>query len=88
MLAWFLSLLLPFLLSGGEAATPVIMPAHNVTADSEESEWAEFHTLSYTEHVEAFTALFNGYETRWAKNGRLMLRNGDSGPYKFVKRTA
>lgn len=55
---------------------------------SESDEWTEYRTLALSEYSDEFTALFNGYQTKWAKNGRLMLRNGDSGPYKFVKRTA
>ncbi|MEU0912121.1 hypothetical protein [Streptomyces althioticus] len=53
---------------------------------NEEQEWADFHAEAYAEHGEGFTRLFNALEVKWAKNGRLMMRNGDSGPYKFVKR--
>lgn len=35
---------------------------------------------------EEFGALFNSYETTWSKNGRLMIRQGSTGPYKFVKK--
>lgn len=55
---------------------------------TEEQEWTDFHADSYKEHSDEFTALYEGYVTRWSKNGRLMMRNGDSGPYKFVKRSA
>jgi len=53
---------------------------------TEADEWQEYHALAYSEYAEAFTALYEGLETRWAKNGRLMIRQGSSGPYKFVKR--
>lgn len=33
-----------------------------------------------------FTNLFNSYETKWSKNNRLMIRQGDSGSFKFVKK--
>ncbi|MEU9258964.1 hypothetical protein AB0D68_10805 [Streptomyces sp. NPDC048212] len=88
MLAWILSLILPFLMVGGEPATPAAVTIPAVTQNtSEEDEWTEFYTMAYQDYTDSFTALFNGYETKWAKNGRLMLRNGDSGPYKFIKRT-
>lgn len=57
------------------------------TADTVEQEWQEYHAIAYAEYSDEFTALFNGYKTRWSRNGRLMLRNGDSGPYKFAKRS-
>jgi hypothetical protein len=53
---------------------------------TEAEEWQEYHALAYSEYAEAFTALYEGLETRWSKNGRLMIRQGSSGPYKFVKR--
>ena len=89
MLAWMLSLLLPFLGMGGEPFTldAVVSPAVSSPV-SEEQEWGEFYTLSYSEHEEAFTALFESYETKWSKNGRLMIRQGNAGPYKFVKKGA
>ncbi|MET9816857.1 hypothetical protein [Streptomyces sp. NPDC006355] len=59
---------------------------HTADNSSEADPWEEYHAIVYSEYADAFTALYEGYETRWAKNGRLMLRNGDTGPYKFVKR--
>jgi hypothetical protein len=90
MLAWIVGAVMSLVfLSGISGMLPE--PAHSIehhTADnaSEDGEWQEIHAIAYSEYAEAFTALYEGYETRWAKNGRLMLRNGDSGPYKFVKR--
>jgi len=46
--------------------------------------WSEFHIDAYEEYADEFTALFNSYETKWSKNGRLMIRQGDSGSFKFV----
>lgn len=51
-------------------------------------EWDAYHAEAKAEYVEAFDALFNSYETRWSKNNRLMMRHGDSGSFKFVKRSA
>jgi hypothetical protein len=52
----------------------------------EEQEWTEYHAEAMAEYADEFTALFNSYETKWSKNGRLMLRQGDSGSYRFVKK--
>lgn len=58
------------------------------TKQNDEMEWAEFHADAVEEYEDEFTALFNSYETKWSKNGRLMIRQGDSGSFKFVKRAA
>lgn len=90
MLAWIIGGLMSIVfLSGITGMIPE--PAQSIehrTADnvSEADEWQEYHAIAYEEYADAFTALYEGYETRWSKNGRLMLRQGDSGPYKFVKR--
>jgi hypothetical protein len=92
MLAWIVGAVMSLVfLSGITGMIPE--PAHSIehhTADnaSESDEWQEYHALAYSEYVDTFTALYEGLEVRWAKNGRLMIRNGDSGPYKFVKRAA
>lgn len=49
-------------------------------------EWAEFHADAFKEYADEFTALFNSYETKRAKNGTMMIRQGDSGPYRFAKK--
>ena len=46
------------------------------------------HAQAVNEFTDEFTALFNSYETKWSKNGRLMIRKGNSGSYRFVKRAA
>lgn len=61
-----------------------VQPAPDIM--SEEHEWSEYHAEAYADYSAQFTALFNSYETKWSKNGRLMLRTGDHGPYKFAKR--
>ncbi|MEU0159035.1 hypothetical protein ABZ154_09385 [Streptomyces sp. NPDC006261] len=91
MIAWILSLVLPLSIATGGAPSAFTAVAALVTTQStqsEEDEWEEFHTLSHSEHAEAFDVLFNSYETKWSKNGRLMIRQGSTGPYKFVKRSA
>lgn len=47
-------------------------------------EWGAYHAEAKAEYADEFTALFNSYETRWSKNNRLMMRQGDSGSFKFV----
>jgi len=46
--------------------------------------WAEFHLDAFEEYASEFDALFNSYETKWSKNGRLMMRKGSTGSFKFV----
>ena len=53
---------------------------------TEDDEWDAYHAEAVSEYSAEFTALYRGYETKWSKNGRLMIRTGDSGPYRFVKR--
>lgn len=38
------------------------------------------------EFEDEFTQLFNSYEIKRAKNGALMIRRGNSGPYKFARK--
>jgi hypothetical protein len=51
----------------------------------EEREWTLFWDEARFDGLMAFNDLYDSYETKWSKNGRLMLRTGDSGPYRFVK---
>lgn len=53
---------------------------------SDEQEWAAYHAEAMAEYADEFTALFNGYETKVAKNGRMMIRTGNAGPYKFARK--
>lgn len=100
MLAWTIGAVMSLLfLSGitGMDSEPAQNMAHPAPDNASEvggssadtdDEWQEYHALAYSEYADEFTALCEGYETLWAKNGRLMLRQGNSGPYKFVKRAA
>lgn len=53
---------------------------------SEESEWLAYEFEAYQEYADEFTALFDSYETKRAKNGALMIRQGNSGSFKFAKK--
>ena len=70
----------------------LITPADNVEvvvippAVVNESEWEAYHTEAYEEYADEFTALFNSYEIKRAKNGALMIRRGNSGSFKFAKK--
>lgn len=57
-----------------------------VAAAIEEKEWTEYHAIAFEEYADEFTALFNSYETKRAKNGAMMIRQGNSGSYKFAKK--
>lgn len=65
-------------------ATPVA-PAVQ-TEHNEAIEWAAYHVDAYEEYADEFTALFNSYETKRAKNGAMMIRQGNSGSFKFARK--
>ncbi|MFE1915012.1 hypothetical protein [Streptomyces anandii] len=68
---------------------PVIaMAVASEVAISEEAEWEAYHAEAYAEYADEFTALFNSYEVKRAKNGAMMIRRGNSGSYKFCKKSA
>lgn len=80
-----LGMLLALFPSHSDVNVVVIPPMPAMSpAEVEEIEWYEFRSDAYEEHVEAFDALFNSYETKWSKNNRLMIRSGNSGSYRFV----
>ncbi|MFE8916894.1 hypothetical protein [Streptomyces globisporus] len=86
MLAWILSLILPVSFLWAPMQIPAVLVPVSAHESTETKEWEEFHSLAYQEHADTFTALYKGYETKWSKNGRLMIRQGSTGPYKFVKK--
>lgn len=80
-------ILLILAMAFGLVGFPTVAPANAMHAENEEQEWAEFHALATQEYADEFTAFFDSYETKWSKNGRLMMRAGDSGSFKFVKKS-
>ena len=66
----------------GLVSVPTVAPLQ--VASEEQFTWEAFHSDAVEEYADEFTALFNSYETKWSKNGRLMIRQGDSGSFKFV----
>ena len=90
MVAWILYLIISMVCFTGAVEKPATPPPMAQYADDvagEDAEWAEYHREAYAEYAAEFDSLYCAYETRWAKNGRLMIRKGCSGPFKFVKRT-
>jgi len=85
LIVWTLSLMLP---SNVAVSDPVIIPPmpQYSPAVIEEQEWTEYHSDAVKEYEDEFTALFNSYEIKRAKNNALMIRRGNSGSYKFAKK--
>lgn len=75
---------------GSGKSVPVVvippMPECSPVISADESEWNEFHADAVAEYADEFTRLFNSYEIKRAKNGRMMIRSGNSGPYKFARK--
>lgn len=57
-----------------------------LSGHGDDVEWAEYHADAVAEYADEFTALFNSYEFKVAKNGRGMIRQGNTGSFKFVKK--
>lgn len=67
---------------------PVSIPVNiALVDDNEEYEWAAYHAEAMAEYADEFTALFNSYETKRAKNGAMMIRQGNSGSFKFARKS-
>lgn len=48
-------------------------------------EWSEFHADAYDQYADEFTALFNSYEIKRAKTGRIMIRPEGARSFKFAR---
>lgn len=80
----------------GDSQVAVIPPMPQYSANElfepcmcktcENDEWYEYEFMALLDYADKFTALFNSYEVKVSKNGRTMIRQGNSGPYKFVKK--
>lgn len=53
---------------------------------SDAEQWNEFHADAYDEYAAEFTALFDSYEVKHAKNGAIMIRRGNSGSFRFARK--
>ncbi|BET51739.1 hypothetical protein RGQ21_67210 [Kitasatospora aureofaciens] len=94
MIMWVISAVMTLVFGlgiGGMVTAPAVGMTHQTPdtttvdyTDPEDIEWS----MHYSNAVSAFDALYDSYETRWSKNGRLMIRQGNSGPYKFTRRAA
>lgn len=96
MLAIVIWILLSLVNFGAKQTSDIVvippMPNHsptNVTYvgdTGDETEWIAYHWEAEREYMDEFTALFNSYQVKRAKNGALMIRQGNSGSYKFAKK--
>lgn len=92
MIAFVLGVLLSLLGMGHSANVDVIvippMPSYAPTkADADDDlEWFMYRVEAERDYAIEFTALFDSYETKVSKNGRTMIRVGNSGSFKFVKK--
>lgn len=57
-----------------------------VEEDEDNYEWAQFNADAYEEYADEFTALFNSYDVKQAKNGAMMLKRAGENTYKFCKK--
>ena len=83
------AIVIAMLIAFGIIAIPAPVAIPNAAAlieEDEQAEWSAYHAEAMAEYADEFTALFNSYETRIAKNGRMMIRTGNSGPYKFARK--
>ena len=46
-----------------------------------------YHFECFNEAADEFTALFNSYEIKRAKNGRMMIRSGHEGAFRFARKS-
>ena len=67
------------------SASAVVAPS-SIQIEAECDCFECYHADAFDEYADEFTALFNSYETMWSKNNRLMIRQGDSGSFKFARK--
>lgn len=62
--------------------------AHTYSGDTgnEDLEWHIWYAESYWDARSEFTALFNSYECKRAKNGAMMIRRSGEKSFKFAKK--
>lgn len=71
-------------MTNSETSAVVTIPACPTYAPSQR--WDDLsHDEYVTEYADEFTELFNSYETKVAKNGRIMIRTAGKGSFKFAK---
>lgn len=90
MIIALIAYLLAFI-SAGNSSEPMTtippMPMHAPTiAIANDDEWELYNQEAYYDYASEFTALFDSYEIKHTKNNRMMIRTGNSGSFKFVKK--
>lgn len=94
MIMWVISVTMTLVFGlgiGGLVTAPAVGMTHQApdpTTQDTDYSWDAFHADAVSEYEAQFTALFDSYETKWSKNGRLMIRQGNAGPYKFTRKAA
>lgn len=63
---------------------PTYAPA--VMEDHDDYEWSAYYAEAYDEYADEFTALFNSYETKRARNGAMLIRSTNGGSYRFARK--
>lgn len=88
IVALILGMLLTLIGSGKAASHDVIVipPMPQVAPIASEEEWELYHAEAVKDYAAEFTALFDSYEVKRAKNGALMIRQGNSGSFRFAKK--
>lgn len=98
MIAMILALILAVFSPAKAEIAIVTIPAkpNYAPTNNAENHWAAFNAGCMCddcywvecsrEAAEEFDALFNSYEVKRAKNGAMMIRRGNSGPYKFARK--
>jgi hypothetical protein len=58
----------------------------SVAPVNDEREGSLYHAEAKQEYADEFTALFNSYECKRAKNGAMMIRRSGEKSFKFAKK--
>jgi hypothetical protein len=70
------------------APTPSIVETSVITEvePAEADEWLAYEREAFSDYARQFDVLFSSYEVKRTKNNRLMIRQGDSGSFKFARK--
>lgn len=91
IVAFILGMLLTLIGNGKAASHDVTvippMPQYDASELFEECLCDECcYEKAYEDYAAEFTALFESYQVKRAKNGALMIRSGNAGSYRFAKK--
>lgn len=91
IIALVIRVLIALVMPSAEAAPVVVIPAkpqYSPTVITRQDCLCDdcCYEEAYVEYFDEFTALFNSYEVKRAKNGAMMIRRGNSGSYRFARK--